>query len=93
MVMMGKNAFCSLENGGIKIYDLLRERVVKDFASSNQKSAKIGDLLAVNGNSVFTFIISPNQIVGLRFNDQRETLEVLKGVETKFKVAKSMLLD
>lgn len=60
-----------MEGGGIKIYDLLREKVVKDFASSNQKSAKIADLLAVSGNNVFSFIISPNQIVNFRFNDTR----------------------
>jgi hypothetical protein len=69
MVMMGKNAFCSLDNGGIKIFDMLNEKVVKDFASSNQKQAKISELLAVSGNSVFSFINSPNQIVNFRFND------------------------
>lgn len=74
MVMMGKNAFCSLEGGGVKIFDMLTERVLKDFASSNQKSAKVSDLMAVSGNSIFSFIMSPNQIVNFRFNDVRETL-------------------
>jgi len=41
MVLMGRHAFCSSEGGGIKIFDMLHERVVKDFASSNQKQAKI----------------------------------------------------
>lgn len=72
---------------------MLHEKVVKDFASSNQKQAKITDLLPVSGNSVFSFITSPNQIVNFRFNDMKETLEVIKGIETKFKVWKSVLLE
>ena len=68
LTMMGRFAFCSTPNGGMKIFDMLSEGIIKEYTSSNQKSARIIDLLAVSSDSVLSYITNPNQIIHFRFN-------------------------
>lgn len=82
IAIIDKNAFITTEEAGIMIYDLIHEKVVKEYASSNHKNASITGLLSINRSTVLNFITCPNQIVSLRFNEEAGTLKVIKGVET-----------
>jgi hypothetical protein len=77
--VLGRNAFMTNESSNIFIYDLLNERLVKEYASSNHKHARITALLAIDRQLVLNFIHNPNQIVALSFDEQLGTLKVVKG--------------
>lgn len=66
--VLGKNLFITNENSNIFIYDLLNERLLKEYTSSNHKQAKITALLALDRKLILNFIHDPNQIVALRFD-------------------------
>lgn len=77
---MGKNAFITSEEAGIFIYDMIHEKLLKQYASSNHKNALITGLLSLNNSTVLNFITCPNQIVSLRYNEESGSLKVYKGV-------------
>lgn len=62
------------------IFDMLNEKLLKEYASSNHKNATITGVLSVDHSTVFNFITCPNQIVSMRFNEEAGTLKVVKGV-------------
>lgn len=83
--VLGKNLFITNEHSNIFIYDLLNERLLKEYTSSNHKQASITALLALDRRLILNFVHMPNQIVALRFDEPAETLKVAKGVETQAK--------
>ena len=93
LTMMGRHAFCSTLNGGMKIFDMLSEGIVKEYSSSNQKSARIIDLLAVSSNSVLSYITNPNQIIHFRFDEEKQTLGTVGGIQTKNRALKNILIE
>jgi hypothetical protein len=93
MTLLDKNLFITTQESGIIIYDLLNEKILKEFASSNHKNASITGLLSMDTSTVINFITCPNQIVSLRFNEDQGSLKVVKGVETKSKHIDSTIIN
>jgi hypothetical protein len=74
------------------IYDLLNEKIVKEYASSNHKMAEICSVLSLNHETLLNFVTSPNQIVTLKYNDETQQLKMVKGIETNAKCTGSLLI-
>ena len=92
MALIDKNLFITTQEAGILIYDILNEKLLKEYANSNHKNAAITGLLAIDHSTVLNFITCPNQIVSLRFNEELGTLKVIKGVETNSKQIDAKIL-
>ena len=58
---------------------------MKEYASAKHKSASITNLLAISQTNLLNFITNPNQIVCFNYDEEHETLKMIKGVETKAK--------
>lgn len=67
LTLLGKNLFMTEKNGYMAIYDLLNEKLVKEYASTNHKSAEICSVLSVDHQTLLNFVTSPNQIVTLKY--------------------------
>lgn len=80
---MGKNLFITNPHSNIFIYDLLNEKIIKEYASSNHKQAHVTALLSLDRQHILNFVHNPNQIVCLKFDEVGQTLKVSKGLEMK----------
>ena len=83
MEVLGKNLFITNESSNIFIYDLLNEKILKEYTSSNHKNAKISSLLALDRQTVLNFVHNHDQIVALVFDETKMSLKVSKGIEIK----------
>lgn len=54
--VLGKNLFITNEHSNIFIYDLLNERLLKEYTSSNHKNARITALLALDRRLILNFV-------------------------------------
>ena len=90
---MGRHLFASNGLNNLFLIDLLNERFVKEYASSNHPQARVTSLLAIDRNTILNFVHNPNQIVAMHLSDHPKiSLKALKGMESSGKCLSSKRL-